>query len=264
MFNNISKYSWFIFIPFMLLGICTVLLICNGIISSVYLFFTLIGWILISGLGVAVGYHRIFSHNNYSELPVWKENIILLLGTLSGQGSSIYWSALHRGYHHKFTDTDQDIHSPIHGIYHAFFGWTTTITKTYQLINFKYAGNLLRKSNHIWFHNNQMKILWLVPIAVSIINWKISLTLLCLPTCLALLQDNIINVVGHLKCAIGYRNFNTPDNSHNNFILGYLGWGQGWHNNHHYDPKSFDFGKSVSNKWWEWDPCKIFKPFLNF
>ena len=48
----------------------------------------------------------------------------------------------------------------------------------------------------------------------------------------------------------------------NNLILGYTAWGQGWHNNHHYDPKSFDFGKVVSGKWWEWDPVRIFIPFL--
>jgi stearoyl-CoA desaturase (delta-9 desaturase) len=61
---------------------------------------------------------------------------------------------------------------------------------------------------------------------------------------------------------IGYRNFETNDNSRNNVIFGYLGWGQGWHNNHHHDPKSFDFGTGVSGKWWEFDPCKIFLPFL--
>ena len=262
MFSNISKYSWFVFVPFVLLGVSTVVLILTGIIPLAYLLFTLFGWMFISGLGVAVGYHRIFSHNNYPNLARWKENIILLLGTLSGQGSSIYWSALHKGYHHRFSDTDRDMHSPTKGLYHAFFGWTIKATQKNQLINFKYAGNLLRKKNHIWFHENQLLVLWFVPILMAFIDWKISLTLFCLPTCLALLQDNTVNVVGHLKCLIGYRNFNTSDNSHNNIILGYLGWGQGWHNNHHHDPKSFDFGKSISGKWWEWDPCNIFKIFL--
>jgi stearoyl-CoA desaturase (delta-9 desaturase) len=50
--------------------------------------------------------------------------------------------------------------------------------------------------------------------------------------------------------------------SQNNFVLGYLGWGQGWHNNHHHDPKSYDFGTNISGKWWEFDPCRIFLPFL--
>lgn len=262
MFKGISKYSWFSFIPFLLIGLITFMLFFTGIIELYYLFFTLIGWILVAGLGVAVGYHRIFSHNTHPDLPKWKENIILFFGCLSGQGSSITWSAIHRGYHHKWSDTQRDIHSPTHGIYHAFFGWATKITENSSIVNLKYAGSLLRKNNHLWFHKHQMKILWGFPIIVAIFNWKLSLALCFLPTAITLLQDNLVNVFGHRKFLIGYRNFQTGDNSHNNLVLGYLGWGQGWHNNHHHDPKSYDFGSTISGKWWEWDPCRIFKRFL--
>lgn len=262
MFKNISKYSWFSFVPFSFLGMVTIFLYLNGTIPTYYIFFTILGWGLIAGLGVAVGFHRVFSHNTHSNLPAWKENLILFFGTLSGQGSSVTWAAIHRGYHHKFSDTEKDIHSPKHGIYYGFFGWTTKITETSNIINLKYAGPILRKKNHLWFHKHQMKILWAVPLIFSIINWKLSLALFCLPTFLTLLQDNLVNVVGHKKSIIGYRNFLIRDNSYNNFILGYLGWGQGWHNNHHYNPKSFDFGKSISGKWWEIDPCVIFNLFL--
>jgi stearoyl-CoA desaturase (delta-9 desaturase) len=262
MFKNISKYSWLSFLPFLMLGALTITLLSLGYIPLYYLFFTLLGWILIAGLGVAVGYHRIFSHNTHPNLPTWKENIILFFGTLSGQGSSITWSAIHRGYHHKFSDTERDLHSPKKGIYHAFFGWATKITENNPIVNLKYAGPILRKENHLWFHQHQMKILWLVPLIIALFDWKLSLTLCCLPTGITLLQDNFVNVFGHKKAFIGYRHFDLPDNSHNNFILGYLGWGQGWHNNHHNDPKSFDFGSTVSGKWWELDPCRLFLPFL--
>jgi stearoyl-CoA desaturase (delta-9 desaturase) len=73
-----------------------------------------------------------------------------------------------------------------------------------------------------------------------------------------LLQDNMINVFGHIKAGIGYRNFETNDNSHNNIIMGLLTWGQGWHNNHHYAPGNYDFGSGTSGKWWEFDPCRLF------
>lgn len=262
MFKNISKYSWFSFLPFLVLGMLTITMFAVGAIPIQYLWLTFINWILIAGLGVAVGYHRIFSHNTHPNLPTWKENIILLFGTLSGQGSSITWSAIHRGYHHKFSDTDRDLHSPRKGFYHAFFGWATKITENNPIVNLKYAGPILRKKNHLWFHQHQMTILWVIPISVALIDWKLSLVMFCLPTALCLLQDNLVNVFGHNKGIIGYRNFETNDYSQNNFILGYIGWGQGWHNNHHYDPKSFDFGSGVSGKWWEFDPCRIFLPLL--
>lgn len=262
MFKKISKYVFFSFIPIVSLSLVTISLYAFGIIPLHFLALTFVGWVLIEGLGVATGYHRIFSHRNYPDLPKWKENIILFLGTLSGQGSSITWTAIHRGSHHKHSDTEKDLHSPIHGLWHAFIGWAYNITESNNPVPMKYAADLMRKPNHVWFHHNQLRILWLTPIVISLIlGWKVALALVILPAGISLITDNIVNVVCHIK-ALGYRNFDTKDNSNNNIILGFFGWGQGWHNNHHANPNSFDFGKSTSGKWWEIDPCRVFKPFL--
>jgi stearoyl-CoA desaturase (delta-9 desaturase) len=55
-----------------------------------------------------------------------------------------------------------------------------------------------------------------------------------------------VNSVTHLW---GYRNFNTDDTSRNNLIVGFLANGEGWHNNHHADPRSARHGL----RWWELD-----------
>jgi stearoyl-CoA desaturase (delta-9 desaturase) len=96
-----------------------------------------------------------------------------------------------------------------------------------------------------------------------LLNWQLALSAFCLVAMIGVVQDNLVNVYGHSKGLIGYRNFELDDNSQNNMFLGYFAWGQGWHNNHHHDPKSFDFGTSVSGKWWEYDPCRIFLPLLH-
>lgn len=260
--NSISKSFWFQFIPAMVIGTITIVLFTLGIIPLYYLWFTLAMWILVCGLGIAVGYHRVFSHKTH-KLPTWKENIILFFATFAGQGSSIFWVALHRGYHHPFADQPRDIHSPVvYGRLHAFVGWYRTITERDSNISIKYAFDLLRKPNHLWFHKNNMRILWGVPLFVAVFDWHLALAGFGLVTMLGLLQDNSVNVYGHIKGWFGYRNFETKDNSQNNPILGYLAWGQGWHNNHHYKASAFDFGSGVSGKWWEVDPCRIFKPFL--
>lgn len=129
-------------------------------------------------------------------------------------------------------------------------------------ISIKFAIDLLRKPHHIFFHKHYLKILWAVPLIVAIFDWRLALTGFWLVTMIALFQDNLTNVFGHTKAFIGYRNFETKDNSQNNPILGYLTWGQAWHNNHHYRASSFDFGSGVSGKWWEFDPCRLFKVFL--
>jgi stearoyl-CoA desaturase (delta-9 desaturase) len=246
----------------MIFGTITIGLLISGTIPLYYLFFTLIMWILVCGLGIAVGYHRVFSHRTH-QLPMWKENIILFFAVFAGQGASIFWTALHRGYHHPHADTKLDYHSPIaYDKLTAFIGWYFKITESANLVKMKYAVDLLRKPNHVWFHKNYLKVLWGVPLIVALFNWQFALTAFCLVTMIGSLQDNLVNVFGHAEGWFGYRNFETKDKSQNNILLGYLAWGQGWHNNHHYDPKSYDFGKGVSGKWWEFDPCRIFILFL--
>ena len=260
--TGISKSFWFQFVPAMLIGSMTIGLLAAGIIPTYYLWFTLVMWVLVCGLGIAVGYHRVFSHRTHS-LPAWKENIILFFAVFAGQGSSIFWAALHRGYHHPYSDKEKDIHSPaVHGPLHAFVGWYLTISEKNMPISIKYAIDLLRKPNHVFFHKHYLKILWLVPIIVAVFDWKLALTAFWLVTMIGLFQDNLVIVFGHTKAFIGYRNFDTNDRSQNNPILGYLTWGQAWHNNHHYSPRSFDFGSGVSGKWWEFDPSRLFKIFL--
>jgi stearoyl-CoA desaturase (delta-9 desaturase) len=239
------------------LSAITITLLVIGTIPVAYLIATFCMWCLISGLGVAVGYHRVFSHRTH-HLPRWKENVILFFGALSGQGSSITWTAIHRGYHHPHSDTARDPHSPTKGLWHSFFGWTLDITEEQPRYSFKYAIDLLRRPNHLWFHKHQLKILWLTPLLVAVLNWKLALTACVLPTGIALLMDNLVNIVGHRKLLIGYRNFETQDQSQNNLLFGYLSWGQGFHNSHHAHPATFDFG----DRWYEFDPCRLWRWFL--
>lgn len=260
--RRISLYSWFSFIPFTLAVPVVVGLFATGVIPLSYAWATLVGWVLISGLGIATGYHRIFCHKTHPDLPVWKENIILFLGALGGQGSSITWTAIHRGYHHPYSDTERDFHSPIKGFWHAFFGWTLRITEEANVVSFKSAVDLMRKPNHVWFHKHQLKIQWWTPALTALYDWKLALALFVLPTGISILQDNLVNVFAHRPGWFAYRPFDTKDNSHNNLLLGLLGWGQGWHNGHHYRPRAFNPGRPLSGNWWEIDTCAIFLPFI--
>lgn len=215
--------------------------------------FVLLGWVLISGLGISVGFHRVFSHKTHNLNP-WLENLILFLGTIGGQGSSITWVAVHRGSHHRFSDTPKDLHSPVHGIFHSIFTWYTKVNE--HNLSMKPAVDLLRKPMHVRFHKHYTLIVWSLVIFLSLVNVQALVVYL---SCLfiSLLQDNSVNVFCHIP-KFGYRNFETKDFSRNVPFLGYFGWGQGWHNNHHEYPARFDFGI----KWWEYDPCRIFLPLL--
>jgi stearoyl-CoA desaturase (delta-9 desaturase) len=47
----------------------------------------------------------------------------------------------------------------------------------------------------------------------------------------------------------GYRSFDTSDFSRNNYLIGVLGFGEGYHNNHHAQPRCAAHGL----RWWEFD-----------
>jgi stearoyl-CoA desaturase (Delta-9 desaturase) len=65
-------------------------------------------------------------------------------------------------------------------------------------------------------------------------------------TTLAFHAPLLVNSATHLW---GPRRFATNDTSRNNFVLGVLALGEGWHNNHHHDPLAAKHGFA----WWEVD-----------
>jgi stearoyl-CoA desaturase (delta-9 desaturase) len=55
-----------------------------------------------------------------------------------------------------------------------------------------------------------------------------------------------VNSLSHIW---GYRNYTTQDDSKNNWLVGLVSNGEGWHNNHHAEPRSVKNG----HRWWELD-----------
>ena len=55
-----------------------------------------------------------------------------------------------------------------------------------------------------------------------------------------------VNSLAHM---FGYQNYKTRDKSTNNWLVALIAHGEGWHNNHHADPRSAAHG----HRWWEFD-----------
>ncbi len=53
----------------------------------------------------------------------------------------------------------------------------------------------------------------------------------------------LVNSASHM---FGYRNYETTDDSRNNWLVAILAYGEGWHNNHHAYPRMAKHG----HKWW--------------
>ena len=81
----------------------------------------LLSFWIISGMGITVGYHRLFSHRSFNSHPIldW---IMVIFGATALENSALQWCSNHR-LHHRFLDTDKDPYSLTKGFFHAHMGW---------------------------------------------------------------------------------------------------------------------------------------------
>jgi stearoyl-CoA desaturase (delta-9 desaturase) len=212
------------------------------------LIWTLLGYFLFNGLGIAVGAHRYFSHYTFTTNKFW-HYVLGYLSCLGAQGSPIFWAALHRAKHHPHADTDEDPHSPINGKWHSYMGWTLYLDPA--SVPMRAAKDLIKDRYLLFLHKHYYKVVWLSVLGFFVINMTWAYHFAILAMILSIHQENIINTFCHQK-TLGYRNFETSDNSTNITWMGLLFWGQGYHNNHHYKPWDYNFAHKKS----EFDICK--------
>ena len=219
-------------------------------LAAFFVFYT-----LISGLGVAVGLHRYFSHRSFSTSRFW-EQVMLYTSVLACHGNALFWVALHR-VHHKWSDTEKDLHSPItHSVWESYQGYAFN-TEALKTVPIRLGGDFIRESSWQWNVKHYNKVLWLTWIVVIAVSWLLDapwiVTGLALAQVWAIHQEAVVNVLGHTKGFGAYRNFETEDKSVNRWLLGLLTWGQALHNNHHAKQTKASF----AHRWFEFDPCML-------
>lgn len=178
--------------------------------------------------------------------------ILAMWATLTGYTPISYWIAQHR-QHHRVADTAADIHSPVNGIAKSFIFWTLDASAI-KSIFFERASvvSVARalKDPAINFFNRSFLLTNLIfLIILTAIDYQL---LFAAAAAYALEQFRIgsINTCLHLARFPGnYTNHSLSNNSQNNYVLGIITFGFGWHNNHHADAKKL----ILSEKWWEID-----------
>lgn len=235
---------WGAIIPMQFVGAYSIYSIANGSAPSWWWIASIIGYVLLAMLGVSAGYHRLFCHGGY-KVNTFTKRLLLWLAIVAGQGSPIYWIGIHRGYHHRYSDTEKDAHSPRQGFWHSYILWMFKMRK----MSIRSVVDLLRDSDMAFAHRHYQTIFWASHLLVAIANFDLWLYLMAFPAFITLHCFLAQTSITHLRWA-GYRNFNVKDDSVNvpwlfPFILG-----EAWHNNHHGDGRNPNYSK----KWWELDP----------
>ncbi|MCH8191467.1 MAG: acyl-CoA desaturase [Chloroflexi bacterium] len=186
-----------------------------------------------TALGITVGFHRMLTHGSFETNPLIRA-VLLIFGTWAIQGAAITWSAIH-SKHHVFADTDQDPHSPVKNFWHGHMGW---FFGTLRGEPEQYAKAQLRdpvvmfiSRTAFWWAVLGMVIPFLIG-GWSGLLWGGAVRLF--------LVHHVTFSVNSICHYFGSRPFDTggQDVSRNNWVVGVLAMGEGWHNNHHAFPKS--------------------------
>jgi len=229
-----NKYFWILFLP-----------LHAFFITALYYFeyisplLTVIFWIVLSGFGVGVTLHRLLAHRAFNTHPVI-ENVLSLVSCICVQGSPMFWVNIHRGYHHKYTDTDKDPHSPKKGKLWAYMLWPNKIH--YKDLSYRYITDLMRSDWQQWLNNRYFLINYTAWMIAAAIGPTMFLSLVVAQV-ITMHLEFCVNLFCHLRTMpFSYRNFETEDDSVNYWIPGLLFWGIGFHNNHHANPTNYDFG----------------------
>jgi stearoyl-CoA desaturase (delta-9 desaturase) len=217
---------------------------------------------LLTGLGVTVGYHRLFTHRTFKTTqPVTV--ILAILGSMAGQGAVVSWVALHRR-HHECSDREGDPHSPnlaggglsgrLRGLMHSHFLWM----RRHEYPNVvHYAPDLIRNRNLVRvarLYNYWVVLGLLIPALVGGLvyrDWQGAVSCLLWGGLVRIfLLEHMVWAINSFLHVVGTRPYESKENSRNGGIFGLLSLGESWHNNHHAFPDSPSFGLD----WYRLDP----------
>ena len=225
-------------------------LLWNTWVSWTDLALLAVGYVL-TGVGITVGYHRLFTHRAF-QTKQWVRWTFAILGSMAVEGPVLTWVADHRK-HHQFSDGRRSA-QPAHGrrqrlrrrganLFHAHVGWLFVAEGRAELT--KYVPDMLAERGMKTI--NKLFWVWLlislaVPAAIGFAisgTWQGALT--------GLLWGGAIRIflLHHVTFSInsichfwGRRHFTTADDSRNVWLLSLISFGESWHNNHHAFPSS--------------------------
>ena len=193
---------------------------------------------------VTAGYHRYFSHRSFKTSRAF-QFIMALVATSSTQKGVLWWAANHR-HHHRYSDTDEDLHSPtLRGFLWSHIGWI--LSDRYNDTRFDYIGDFAKFPELRWLNKYHMIPPTVLAVSLWLIgSWPLLVWGFFLSTVFLWHGTFTINSLSHV---FGRQRYQTTDTSKNNALLALVTMGEGWHNNHHY----FMASARQGFYWWEID-----------
>jgi len=207
---------------------------------------------LLTGIGITVGYHRLFTHRSFETYPAVRY-ALALLGQMGVEGDVVTWVADHRK-HHQFADREGDPHSPhaefgdgpleaLKGLWHAHTGWL--FTSVGRADRARYAKDLVQDAGLRTIARLFLPLVVVSLVVPALVGWMLIGGWYGFVSGLVWGGAVRILLLHHVTWSInsichfwGRRRFDSPDESRNVWWLSWLSFGESWHNNHHAFPSS--------------------------
>lgn len=191
---------------------------------------------------ITAGYHRYFAHRSY-RLGRVAQFAMALGGATAAQKGPLWWASHHRR-HHRYADTDRDLHSPRDGLVWSHAGWV--LSRRYKRTDTEVIADFGRFP--------ELRVLDRFQLVAPVVLGSVCLVLAGWRGAVAFGVSTVVLwhatfCVNSLAHRVGRRRFDTPDDSRNCLILAIVTLGEGWHNNHHHYSPSARHGF----RWWEVD-----------
>jgi stearoyl-CoA desaturase (delta-9 desaturase) len=236
-----ERVNWRSSIPFIALHFVPLLAIFTGITRTAVILF------VITYLGrsfcITAGYHRYFAHRSF-RLGRVSQFILAFGATTAAQKGPLWWAGHHRT-HHRYSDTDRDLHSPKRGFAWSHVGWILCDkygpTEYDEIKDFARYPELRFLNKHDWIGP------WSLGVACFLIGGWSGLVIGFFASTIVLWHSTfLVNSAAHV---FGRRAYDTSDTSRNSLLIALMTGGEGWHNNHHRYPSSARQGF----RWWQID-----------
>jgi stearoyl-CoA desaturase (delta-9 desaturase) len=237
-------------LPLVGLGVAIVLL-WDRMVGVRELTILFVGYAL-AGLGITVGYHRMFTHRSFQTFRVVRY-AFAICGQFAVEGNVVSWVANHRK-HHQFSDRSGDPHSPhadrgegftesLKGLWHAHTGWLFDADAVAD--RRRYAPDLIDDQGLRIIAALFVPIVFLSLLVPALVGWMwiggrygFLAGLVWGGAIRILLLHHVTWSINSICHFWGRRRFSVSDESRNVWWLSWLSFGESWHHNHHAFPSS--------------------------
>ncbi|OUS32113.1 acyl-CoA desaturase [Gammaproteobacteria bacterium 45_16_T64] len=221
---------------------------------DVYQYLMLAIVIVLCGISITAGYHRLWSHNAYTA-HVIPRLFFAFWGTHALQNSILVWASGHRRHHRYIDNNEKDPYSIKRGFWFAHIGWMLRAHESGKE-DFSNAKDLLKDPIVVFQHKYYLPLTAasniLLPILLGVLHGDIIGTALLVGVARIVITHHttfFINSLAHMWGKQPYTNSNTAKDS---TLLAFFTYGEGYHNFHHYFQTDYRNGV----RWWQFDPTK--------